>query len=283
MRLGQYVTAEEIEKEHSRLSPAVDALLVDIDWRREEPRADGQAGARYFYPRALLNFYLNFVRLMSLAAYISLPYHAVGSYNANIIGVLFTGGRDLHPRFYNEEVNGTRINEASETRYPFALEQYRWAKGRLPIMGICWGSQLLVVAGGGALEQHLPNAEEHVMVYNLLRVRKNSWFRTAIASAKMMARCNHHQGYKRIPANFSPMIWDSQKMIHGFESTTGMLELGLLFHPERLLNDPHSRRIAVSFGKLCLAVNGSKRETARGGRQASEEEEEDEEDEDESD
>lgn len=189
---------------------------------------------------------------MDLEAYVPLPGEEVGDCKANIIGVLFAGGRDMHPRFYGEELKGAKVNLGSEERYYIALKQYRWAQGHVPIMGICWGSQFLLVASGGTLLQHLSNAKEHLFAPNLLRFEHRSWLQTTTGSSEIVGQCVHHQGYARIPKRFKPIAWDAQGLPHAFQSIEGLPELGLLFHPEQLIGETGSKRIAAFFGEACL-------------------------------
>mgnify|MGYP002715493071 CR=1 FL=1 len=253
MAAGTFITAEEVERSNAALDPAAPAVLVDLDWRAPGERGGPSAGGP-FYPRKVLARYLDFVRLMGLVAYVALPHEAPGSYKANVVGLFLTGGRDLHPRFYHQALNGTHLSPASESRYPVAMRQYEWARGRLPVLGVCWGSQFLLVAAGGSLVQQLPNAVDHLRTYNLLRLEEGSWLHSAVGAARMVSHCNHHQGYHRVPARYRVTAWDADDMPHSFESVEGVPELGFLGHPERLLSDPRSRRMAAAFGELCRSL-----------------------------
>ena len=75
-------------------------------------------------------------------------------------GLVLTGGADIHPRYYGEEINGSKgINEELDAMQFHALEKFVQAKK--PILGICRGHQVLTVAFGGKLIQHLPSSDRH--------------------------------------------------------------------------------------------------------------------------
>lgn len=68
--------------------------------------------------------------------------------------VCFTGGADVHPKFYGEEVHPrTYANEARDIQC-FTIFNHCVANS-IPMVGICRGSQFLCVANGGGLWQHV--------------------------------------------------------------------------------------------------------------------------------
>mgnify|MGYP002715501605 CR=1 FL=1 len=99
--------------------------------------------------------------------------------------------------------------------------------------------------------QHLPNAKEHVNPVTHLHLERGSWLQMALGESEMGVKCLHHQGYGLIPARFRPIAWDGARIPHAFQSVTGVIELGLLFHPEQRPDDPSTQRIARAFGHLC--------------------------------
>src|SRR5215218_5694835 len=73
-------------------------------------------------------------------------------------GVLVTGGHDLHPETYGEQPHAETVATSPE-RDAFELALVRGAAERdLPCLGICRGMQVVNVAYGGALDQHLADA-----------------------------------------------------------------------------------------------------------------------------
>src|SRR5690554_3728052 len=70
-------------------------------------------------------------------------------------GVLFTGGVDVHPHHFGQEPLRT-LGRVDHDRDRFELALYRAARDRqLPVLGVCRGHQLINIAEGGSLHQHL--------------------------------------------------------------------------------------------------------------------------------
>ena len=72
-------------------------------------------------------------------------------------GSIFSGGSDLDPELYGEEAHAETVGVVRE-RDDFELALMRAALARdLPVLAICRGSQVLNVALGGGIEQHVPD------------------------------------------------------------------------------------------------------------------------------
>ena len=78
--------------------------------------------------------------------------------NKVIDGLVIPGGRDLNPKFYNQETQGSNIEEDSLKRYPFMKQLYEELSKDIPVLGICWGFQFLNVVHGGTLNQHISDS-----------------------------------------------------------------------------------------------------------------------------
>ena len=66
-------------------------------------------------------------------------------------GFLFTGGDDIHPRYYKEKpLSGAQIRLASDGRVKFEARLFKAAaKAKKPVLAVCYGTQLVNVALGG--------------------------------------------------------------------------------------------------------------------------------------
>ncbi len=76
-------------------------------------------------------------------------------------GLLLSGGCDIDPSRYGEEINGAVHIDTERDIAEFALIDV-FVKAGKPVMGICRGCQLTNVYFGGSLYQHLCNADSHV-------------------------------------------------------------------------------------------------------------------------
>ena len=72
-------------------------------------------------------------------------------------GFLFTGGDDLHPRFYKEKpLKGAAASLSPDARTEFEIKLFKQAaKMKKPVLGVCHGAQLINVALGGTLYQDI--------------------------------------------------------------------------------------------------------------------------------
>ncbi len=90
----------------------------------------------------------------------NLPPEAAAVFVEQVDGVLLTGGGDIDPARYgasrHPETDGVDPNRDA---FEFALVEAAQDRGR-PILGICRGFQMLAVAWGGMLCQHLPDVTE---------------------------------------------------------------------------------------------------------------------------
>ena len=121
-------------------------------------------------------------------------------------GLVITGGRDVDPAAYGQqphpatdEPRRDRLRDAWE----FALLRGAVRRG-MPVLGICRGAQVLNVALGGTLHQHLPDVLGHTRHQQGNAVFSTSSIRTvpgtrlaALIGESSDAQCYHHQAIDR--------------------------------------------------------------------------------------
>ena len=123
-------------------------------------------------------------------------------------GLLFSGGGDLDPAHYG--ARGAREDRRGRARSATAAELALLAGALardMPVLAICRGSQVLNVARGGDLVQHLPDVVGHERHRELLgrvlrprrsRSRAASRLGALIGDARSPVKSHHHQGFGRI-------------------------------------------------------------------------------------
>jgi putative glutamine amidotransferase len=144
--------------------------------------------------------------------------------------VIFTGGSDIHPEAYGERVNGAVGFDTDRDSHELALLQdiYGGYIKVRKLLGICRGMQMLHVARGGRLIQHIPNAHRS---YHTLK-----WLEHGPLDTFAMVNSLHHQciipdGRQRVLA----MHEDGDPEATYF-SYNGIEQLGVQWHPEWMTN-----------------------------------------------
>ena len=154
-------------------------------------------------------------------------------------GLLFSGGSDLDPGLYDqephEETSGTHEmrDRAELALLEAALER------DMPVLAICRGSQVLNVARGGDLVQHLPEVvgdEKHKEVLGEFSDHEISVEQASrlgeIVGERTVVKSSHHQGFGRIGEGLVTTAWADDGTIEALEDPSRRFALGVLFHPE---------------------------------------------------
>src|SRR5262245_29189686 len=164
-------------------------------------------------------------------------------------GVLFTGGRDIHPSRYGETALHPKADllPPQKEEYDFALARAARERG-LPVLGICGGMQLLNVASGGALHQHLPeafpsSALEHAKGTHAVRVEADSRLGGIVGAGPFEVVTSHHQAIRRCGEGLRPVARSEDGVIEAVEGTGRGFVLGVLWHPERKPDAPDARAL----------------------------------------
>ena len=158
--------------------------------------------------------------------------------------LIFSGGGDLDPETYGAEAH-PETNEVSAERDAAELALLEAALGRdMPVLAVCRGSQVLNVARGGDLVQHLPEIVGHdrhrheagVMADHEVRVETDSRL-GSILGASAPVKSSHHQGFGRIGDGLRETAWAEDGTIEAVEDPSHRFALGVLWHPEEDVRD----------------------------------------------
>jgi putative glutamine amidotransferase len=156
-------------------------------------------------------------------------------------GVLVTGGADVDPAAYGERPHRATAAAGAE-RDAFELLLVRAAGERdLPCLGICRGMQVVNVAYGGALEQHLPDrlerdihrGEAGAFADHRVAVEPDSLAAIAAGSTDAAVKSHHHQGVARLGDGLRVTARAAgDGTIEAIEDAQRRFVLGVLWHPE---------------------------------------------------
>ena len=157
---------------------------------------------------------------------------------ATIDGLILVGGSDVGASTYGAEPHPTN-DPPNERRDEAELGLLSGALDRdMPLLGICRGFQLLNIAYGGTLEQHL----DDVVDGDLHRVRLGEWSNHPVeilggriadlVPSGTVIHSHHHQGIERIGGGLEVTAKAPDDTVEGLEDPTKRFAVGVLWHPE---------------------------------------------------
>lgn len=156
--------------------------------------------------------------------------------------LILTGGADLDPARYGQRPHPeTRVADPARDRFELELAAAAGDAG-LPLLAVCRGVQVLNVARGGSLHQHLPDldgAVEHAAApgsYGRHHVRVEPGSRVGRAlggAADVLVPTHHHQGVDRPGAGLRPSAWADDGTVEALEDPAAPFLLGIQWHPEQ--------------------------------------------------
>jgi putative glutamine amidotransferase len=154
-------------------------------------------------------------------------------------GLLFSGGSDLDPDLYDQEAHAETIGVVSERdRAELALLQAALARD-MPVLAVCRGSQVLNVARGGDLVQHLPDVvgdDKHKHTPGTFAdhdVTLEQGTRLAsLLGDRAPVKSHHHQGFGQLGDGLRVAAQAEDGTIEAVEDPTRRFALGVLWHPE---------------------------------------------------
>jgi putative glutamine amidotransferase len=158
-------------------------------------------------------------------------------------GLILAGGADIDPATYGEQAHAETRGTVPE-RDDFELALTRRALERdVPLLGICRGMQLMNVARGGTLEQHLPDSQGHedhrrtpgsfADADHDVRLVPGSLAARATRSEIHGTKSHHHQGVAAIGAGLQVTGWAQlDDLPEALEAPDRRFALGVQWHPE---------------------------------------------------
>ena len=152
-------------------------------------------------------------------------------------GLLLPGGCDVNPARYGKaRIPEETIDDDLDALQFDALEKFLEA-GK-PVLGICRGHQLLNVAFGGTLIQHLPGAEKHQSLAtgqdnaHMIHIAEGTFLCPLYGSA-CSVNSTHHQGVELPGKGFRVAARSEDGVIEGTEHES-LPVWSVQFHPERM-------------------------------------------------
>ena len=146
--------------------------------------------------------------------------------------LLLTGGGDIHPRFYAQPIaHATDIDEARDLR-ELALTRAFAVRGA-PIFGICRGLQVINVAFGGTLHQHIDGHGQADGADRLHETYTDDALLRSLYGARFTVNSAHHQSVDRLGAGLHAIQWADDGTVEALRHKTLPI-FAVQWHPERL-------------------------------------------------
>ena len=175
-------------------------------------------------------------------------------------GVCLSGGPDVEPGTYGAGAH-PELGPTEPEVDLFELGLVRAARRRgLPILAICRGMQVLNIARGGTLVQHLPEISDEIQ-HRQTEPASQPTHGVAVAADTKLARITgseridvnsfHHQAIDRLGTGLEPVAWSDDGVIEAVEAPAEAFTLGVQWHAECLTERPEQ---AGLFARLVDAA-----------------------------
>lgn len=154
-------------------------------------------------------------------------------------GIVFSGGSDLDPEMYGQEAHPETKGVVPERdRGELALLEAALARD-MPVLAVCRGSQVLNVARGGDLVQHLPEVvgdEKHkhtpgAFADHDVSLEPNTRLESLLGDSAPV-KSHHHQGFGRVGEGLRVAARAEDGTLEALEDPSHRFALGVLWHPE---------------------------------------------------
>ena len=174
-------------------------------------------------------------------------------------GLVLAGGSDIDPASYGAEAD-VHTKGFWPERDRFELVLARGALDRdMPLLGICRGMQLLNVACGGTLDQHVADAELHLHTPGQfsdhdVRLEPGSLAARAVGAERVSVRSHHHQGIERVGDGLTATGWaDPGDTVEAIEARDRRWALGILWHTEEERRSPVLAALTAASARVAVA------------------------------
>ena len=164
-----------------------------------------------------------------------------------IDGLLLSGGEDVNPLLFGEEP-AKELGKIAPERDSMEMALAKCAIGKdLPVLGICRGHQILNVALGGTIHQHIyTDLEGPILQHNqqadrdypthTAEVTEGSRLAEYASSTEILVNSIHHQAVNVVPEPLKVVATAKDGIIEALESTKHRFVMSVQWHPEALSN-----------------------------------------------
>lgn len=177
----------------------------------------------------------------------------------NIDGVLFTGGCDLDPRIFKQEPH-KHLRRVDPVRDKFEIELVNWClENNIPLLALCRGIQVLNIACGGTIIQHLEEGIKHDQqapyyfpIHDILLTENSYLQKIYEGKTKLKVNSFHHQAIDKTGKGLVVQARASDNIIEAVIKKNHPFCVGVQWHPERMYAKyPVQLNLFQEFVKKC--------------------------------
>src|SRR3954468_10375284 len=171
-------------------------------------------------------------------------------------GICLSGGPDLEPGCYGAHAH-SQLGPTEPEVDLFELALVRAARRRgLPLLAICRGMQVLNVARGGTLLQHLPDLSEEIrhrqtepasQATHDVALAEDSKLRRIAGGERIAVNSFHHQAIDALGGGLVPVGWADDGVIEAVEVPGEPFTIGVQWHAECLTDRPEQARLFMGL------------------------------------
>src|SRR5256885_2819052 len=202
-------------------------------------------------PRRGAEYYLSYKRAIEAVGAEPVDLPSGTATLPDLDGLPLPGGWDVDPALYGEKPDpkvGPIDRELDDTE----LRLFAQARAHhLPVLGICRGQQVINVAMGGSLQQHLEGHEVRQFGRNHLahaiEVDPRSELGRAAGDHRIRVNSLHHQAIGKLAPGLMPTASDEAGTVEAIETSDGLI-VAVQSHPEKLAL--HLPLVRPPFGRI---------------------------------
>lgn len=184
----------------------------------------------------------------------------LSAYLRRVDGMVFTGGSDYPADLYGDTVTDSSDPMNSlRAETDILLMRMVLENTELPVFSICAGHQLLGIAAGGKLIQHIDDPDKHGQhdeTTHEIDIVDGKWLKSIFNANKIIVNSNHHQAVspEGLPDDYLITARSAEGVTEALEYRGERFILGVQWHPERYSDTKHRKAIFEYFIQKALEM-----------------------------